>query len=105
MPAKTYTLAGLQAVGYQEMSLANSTAIAINSTCRAANVLDISVETQAARYRMDATAPTLTAGVLLAANSHFRFEGYNGTSLLRFQRTTGTAKVCIMAYKHNPGRS
>ena len=104
MSYKRTILAGLVPVGFQTMTLANSTAVAINSTCRGANVLDISVETNDVRYRADTTAPTLSTGVLLQADVTYRFEGYNGTSLFRFQRSTGSATVQIMAYKHNPGR-
>lgn len=92
--------AGLVPVGFQVMSLANSTAIAVNSTCRGGNVLHISVETQAARMRSDATAPTRTTGVLISSGVLFVFEGYNGTANLKFQRSTGTAKVSIMSYKN-----
>lgn len=91
--------AGLIPVGFQTMSLSNSTAVAANSTTRGARTLHISVETQAARYRMDGTAPTRNTGVLLGTGDHW-IEGYNGTSLLRFQRSTGTSKVSIMGYKH-----
>jgi len=95
-------LDGLIPVGFQVMSLADGTAIAINSTARTgAHVLDISVETQPARYRADGTDPTLTTGVLLQNNDTYRFHGYNGTSVLAFQRTTGTAKVSIQSYKYD----
>lgn len=100
MPPVRTALSGLFPVGFQKMTLSNSTAIAVNSTCRAASVLIISVETQSARMRADATAPTLTTGVLMPAG-YYRFEGYNGTALMRFQRSTGTCVVQIMAYRHN----
>src|SRR5512147_1811203 len=102
MTYRKVALAGLVPVGFQVMTLSNSTAVAINTTCRAAYVLDISVETNPARYRADGTAPTLTTGVLLNSTGTWRFEGYNGTSMLKFQRTTGTSKVSIMAWKYNP---
>lgn len=98
MGTKRTAPAGLIPVGFQTMSLSNSTAVAVNSTCRAGRTLHISVETQAARYRADATAPTRNTGVLLGTGSHW-IEGYNGTSLLKFQRSTGTSKVSLMAYK------
>lgn len=94
------TLAGLVPVGFQTMSLSNSTAVAVNSTCRGGNVLVISVETNGARFRADATAPTLTTGVLIPTGVIFSFEGYNGTSLMKFQRSTGTSKVSLMSYKN-----
>ena len=63
-------------------------------------MLHISIETNAVRMRSDATAPTLTTGVLISSGVLFVFEGYNGTANLKFQRSTGTAKVSIMAYKN-----
>jgi len=90
--------AALIPVGFQLMSLSNSTSVAINSTGRDASVFHISVETQAVRYRADGTNPTLTTGVLLAVGSHW-INGFNGTSTMRFQRSTGTSKVSIMAYR------
>lgn len=96
--------AALIPVGFQSMSLSNSTAIAINSTARGsknvARVLDISVETNAVRYRMDGSNPTLTTGVVLNKDATYRLEGYNGTSALKFQRSTGTSKVSIQSYKY-----
>ena len=101
-------MAGLRSVGFQTMSLANSTAVRINSTCKAASVLHISVETNACRYRADGTLPALTTGVLLAVGSHW-VEGYSGqvnstgTVYMAFQRSTGTSKVSIMAYRYAGG--
>lgn|SRR3990167_9173141 len=88
-------------VAFQTMSLSNSTAVAVNSTVRAAkaSILHISVETQSARYRADGTAPALTTGVLLVTGSYW-FYGYDRTSALKFQRSTGTCKISIMAYKN-----
>lgn len=99
--ARATVLSGLVPVGFQSMSLSNSTAVALNSTIQAdANVLDISVETNDVRYRMDGTDPTLTTGILLESDlGPYRFHGYNGTSTFKFQRTTATAKVSVMAYK------
>ena len=90
-------------MGFQTLSLANSTALGLNSTMRGARVLLISVETNDARMRADGTNPALTTGVLLTkALAPMRFEGFNGTSGLKFQRTTGVSKVSIMGFKH-PG--
>lgn len=97
-------LAGLIPVAFQVSTLSDSTAIAVNSTVRAAGaqVLDISVETNSVRFRSDGTDPTLTTGVVIPKDlAPFRYEGYNGTSNLKFQRTTGSATVSIMAYKHD----
>ena len=94
-------LSGLIAVGFQTMSLANSTAIGVNSTCRTGNTLHISVETNAARYRADGSDPTLTTGVLLPKDlAPFVIEGYNyADNNVVFQRSTGTSKVSLMSYR------
>lgn len=91
----------LNAVAFQTMSLSNSTAVAVNSTVRAArpDVLHISVETNDVRYRADGTNPTLTTGVLLQSDADHWFPGYDRTSVFKFQRSTGTSKVSIMAYR------
>ena len=88
-------------VGFQTISLSNSTAVAVNSTIQAdANVLDISVETNDVRYRADGTDPTLNTGVLIpTGNGPYRLWGYNGTSDLKFQRSTGSSSVSIMGYE------
>ena len=104
MAVERHGKAALVPVAFQTMSLANSTAVAVNSTCQAASVLHVSVETQNGRYRCDSTAPTLTTGVLLStAGSPYWIEGYNGSSTFKFQRTTGTCKVSIMAYRYVGG--
>lgn len=99
--ARAFVMAGLVPVGFQKMTLSNSTALALNSTIQAsASVLDVTVETNNARYRLDGTDPTTNTGVLLYADQGpYRFEGYNGTSVFKFQRSTGTATINIMAYK------
>jgi hypothetical protein len=90
-------------VAFQVMTLANSTAIAVDSTVRAAgaHLLLISVETQPARMRADGTDPTLTTGVIFEKDVLHEFTGYDQTSQMKFQRTTGTATVSIMAYKYD----
>lgn len=87
--------------GFQSSTLSNSTAVGVNSTLRGnkPTVLHVSVETNSVRYRTDGTDPTKNTGVLLAAGSDYWFSGYNNTSLMKFQRSTGTAKLSIMAYK------
>jgi hypothetical protein len=102
MAPRRTRLAGLIPVGFQTLSLANSTAVSLNSTLRGARVFDVSIETNAARYRADGTNPALTTGVMLWSGQTYRFEGFNGTALLKFQRTTGVSKVSVMGYKH-PG--
>ena len=100
MAAKRVTLAGLIPVGFEVLTLSNSTAAGLNSTNRTATVFDVSVETNNARYRADGTAPTLTTGVVLLKDvGPYRWEGFNGTAVLKFQRTTGTAKISIQSYK------
>ena len=92
-------LAGLTYIGRQRIYLADGTAIAINSTISdSAQVLDLSAETNNARYSID-DLPTLTTGVLIKADTGFqRYYGYNGTSTLRFQRQTGVSIVNILGY-------
>jgi len=92
-------LAGLIPVGFQKMSLTNSTATAVNSTIQTARVLRISVETAAARYRMDGTSPTTETGVRLAPDILYTFYGYNGTSALEFVKASGSCTVSIEGYK------
>ncbi|MHC4744884.1 MAG: hypothetical protein ACYS8Z_23460 [Planctomycetota bacterium] len=87
-------------VAFQTISLADSTALALNSTMQtSAQVLDISVETNNARYRFDSTAPTVNTGVVLWAGNTYRWEGYNGGSTLKFQRDTGTCVLSVQGYK------
>jgi len=95
--------AGLIPAGFQVMSLANSTAVAINSTVQDASVLFISVETTDARMRSDGTDPTNNTGVLFTkALAPYELDGYDGTSILKFCRSggAGTSTVSIMGYKH-----
>ena len=102
MARKRTVLAGLIPVDFETISLSDSTALGLNSTIRAsAHVLDISIETQPIRYRADGTDPTLTTGVVLQKDTYYRLDGFNGTSLLKFQRTTGTASVSVMAYRYD----
>ena len=91
---------GLFPLTLQTISLADSTALGPNSTTQTAQVLDISVETQPARYRADGTDPTLTTGVIIQKDTYIRFEGYNGTGALKFQRTTGTVTIHIQPYTY-----
>lgn len=105
MPPRLFAKASLTPVGFQTISLANTTAVAVNTTCRQANVLDVSVETTDARYRADGSDPTNSTGVLLTKANLYRFEGYNGTSKMKFARAggSGTSLVHIMAWRHGPG--
>lgn len=91
-------LAGLTCIGFQTITLSNSTAQGLNSTLRTARHLRISVETNNVRFREDGTDPTLTTGVLLSSGLIYDWEGYNGTSRLKFQRATGTSKLSILGY-------
>lgn len=92
------TPAGLIPVGFQTISLANSTALGLNTTCITGRTFHFSVETQSARYRDDGTAPALTTGVLLATGTHWLLDV--DPTKLKFQRTTGTAKISIMSYRN-----
>ncbi len=93
------TLGGLFFVGDQQLTLSNSTAVSLNGTMRLSKVLDISVETNHCRYRAGPNPPTLSTGNVLFAGGAYRLEGYNGTSLLRFQRSTGVSKVSITGWR------
>lgn len=92
MGRQRVTLPGLIPQGFQQLTT-NSTAASLNSTVRLAHVLDVSVLTANVRMRADGTAPTATTGVLLFANNHYRFEGFNGTANLKFVKATSTAGV------------
>ena len=89
----------LTPLALQVLTLANSTALGPNSTTMTADALHFSVETNHVRLRVDA-APTLSTGVILQKDYDYWDWGYNGTSLFKFQRTTGTAKVSIQPYKY-----
>lgn len=101
MTQRTF-LSGLVPVGYQTISLSNSTAIGVNSTCRDGRYLRFSVETNDARYRDDGTDPALTTGVLLTKANLYVFDGYNGSSALKFQRSTGICTIHLASYKFRP---
>lgn len=90
---------GLLPQGFQRLAL-NTTGQALNSTVKLAKVLDISVETQNARYRSDATAPTATTGVLLVSGQRYRLEGYNGTSNLKFVAATAGSVINVQGWKY-----
>lgn len=91
----------LEPLAIQTISLANSTAIGVNSTTQGAHVIHFSVETNDIRYRSDGTDPALTTGVLLQKDLDYWFLNYNGTSQLAFQRSTGSAKVTIQPYRYD----
>lgn len=97
--AKRNTPAGMVALGFQVISLANSTALGLNTTCIAAKVVNYSIETNNVRYRADGTAPTLTTGVLMDVGDNGWLFDIDG-SKLKFQRQTGTSKVSLMAWKY-----
>lgn len=49
--------------------------------------------------RADNVAPTKTTGVLFAAGQTYTIDVYSGSGL-KFQRTTGTCKISIQAFKN-----
>jgi hypothetical protein len=102
MARKRVAPGALIPVAYQTITLANSTAVGLNTTVRATGqVLDISVETQSVRFRADGTDPTLSTGVLIPTGlAPYRLD-FNKTSALTFQRTTGTATVSVMAWRYD----
>ena len=92
------TGAPLTGLGFQTITLSNSTASGLNSTCSPGHWFHVSVETNSVRYRDDGTSPALTTGVLLATGDHWLPDVYGAN--LKFQRSTGTCKLSVMAYKY-----
>ena len=88
-----------QLLGYQTISLSNSTAVGLNSTCAKARHVLFSVETNDVRLRLDSTAPTKTTGILYQADATHTLDGYDLTHL-KFQRSTGACKVSLAAFKN-----
>lgn len=99
MASNRVGIPGLKNSGFQKITL-NTTATTFNSTVKKAHVLDISVETQNVRYTMDGTTPTASTGVLIVAGTILRFEGYNGTSLLKFARVASGAVMNVQGYRY-----
>jgi hypothetical protein len=89
---------GLAAIGFQVISQTNSTAQGLNSTCIVGKVFHVSVETQDARYRADATAPTTNTGVVLQSDQAHWLLDIQATNLKFFRAAGGTSKISIMAY-------
>lgn len=88
-----------QLLGIQVMSLSNSTAVGLNTTCSKARSIIFSVETNDARVRFDSTAPALTTGVLFQSDDTYAIEGYDLANI-KFQRSTGTCKITLAAWKN-----
>ena len=96
------TLPGLINVGFQKITL-NSTATALNSTCRAGRVFVFSVETQSVRATFDGSTPAASTGVLFTSDSSpFILDGVDG-STIKLARTAAGAIVNIQAFKY-PGQ-
>ena len=93
-------LAGLIPTAFQVIALSDSTAVGVNSTVQTCRVLRVSIETNNVRYRDDGTDPALTTGIMLWSGQTYMFEGYTGIAALKFQRSTGSATVSVMGYKH-----
>ena len=93
--------AGLHFVGDQKITLAATTPQSLNSTIRAASrKLIITVETANVRYRWGGGNPNLSTGNIIFANSTVEFDGYNGTSLLKFCRATGAPIMYVTGLKY-----
>jgi len=90
--------AQLISAGFQTITLSNSTASGLNSTTSVGDWFHLSVETNSVRYRDDGTNPALTTGVLLLAGDHW-LPDVDGANL-KFQRSTGTCKLSVQAYKY-----
>lgn len=92
--------AGLIPVGFQKITLNNSTAVGLNSTVIPCTVIDFSVETNNARYRADGTDPTTNTGVLVVTDQVYRWDGYDSSgNALKFQRVSGTSVISIQTYR------
>ncbi len=91
--------AGMVTAGFQTLSLANSTALGLNTTAIQGKVFCLSVETNNARMRADGSSPALTTGVLLPKDNVYWLFDVPG-SALKFQRQTGTCKISIQAWKY-----
>lgn len=101
MARKRVANAGYIPLDFEVLTLANSTAVGLNSTNLVANRLIFSVETNTARMRHDGTVPALTTGVLLQKDLQYELDGLSPSTLanLKFQRTTGTSTISVQAYK------
>jgi len=99
MPAKRMALHGMLNAGFQKITLSGTSVHSLNSTVQTADVLDISVETQDARYRADGTSPAATTGVLMQADTLYRLEGYNGTSNLKFTGAVAGSVINVQGWK------
>ena len=97
MSYKRTAPAGLIALGFETITLANSTASGLNSTNDSATAIRFSVETNDARFRDDGSDAALTTGVLIQADTTNFWEGINGANV-SFQRSTGTCEIHLMAY-------
>jgi len=97
MSYKRTAPAGLIALGFETITLANSTASGLNSTNDVASSIIFSVETNNLRYRDDGTDAALTTGVLFQKDDTYHIDGVIGSSV-SFQRSTGECKVSLMAY-------
>ena len=93
--------AGLSPVSHQRIVM-NSTAQAVNSTTRPADVLLIGIQTASVMFRMDAV-PTATTGILLtASNSPYWLHGWNRTSrgvFIKYGATAGVVQVSSFTEK------
>ena len=103
MPVAPRRLPGLTVVGFETLTLNNSTASGLNSTSKTGSVILFSVETMDARMRDDGTAPQNATGVVfpIAAGPYY----YHGDlANVQFERkgTSGTSTIHICAYSQ-PG--
>ena len=95
--------AGLIAVGVQNGSLINSTALGLNTTATGTSsqgkvqAIHLAVESSTAiRFRSDGSDATLTTGVLITSGLHL-LEGLDFSSF-SMQRSTGSASFSLQSY-------
>ena len=100
--------AGLIAVGVQNGSLINSTAVGLNSTATgsttqgAVMAVHLAIESgTSVRFRSDGSDATLTTGVLLTTGLYL-LEGMDFSSF-SMQRSTGSAAFSLQSYTR-PGQ-
>ena len=92
-------------VASQLITMENSTAQTLNGTMQASQVLLFSVETGNMRLMIGTGCSTvaLTTGVLYKSTDpgpHW-IDGYNRTSLIKMQRTTGTCNAQFNGFKYD----
>ena len=93
--------AGMTPLALQIITLANTTAVALNSTSQGAQVLVFSVETTDARMRADGTDPANSTGVVFPAKLRMGATKYVGANSTGYTFTAGAAKPSTRTSGYN----